>query len=59
MLEQFRGIAVGRDGVGPRIEKDAVVADREDAGQLVGHDHDCRAEAVAQLQDEIVEQPWS
>ena len=38
------------------VEEDAVVADGEDARQLVRDDDDRRAEAVAQLEDQVVEQ---
>src|SRR2546427_8852017 len=38
-----------------RVEEDAIVRDREDARELVGHDHDRRAEAVAQLEDQLVQ----
>src|SRR5690242_18598153 len=37
------------------VEEDAVVADREDARELVGDDDDRGAEAVAQLEDQVVE----
>src|SRR5689334_4086136 len=37
------------------VEEDAVVADREDARQLVRHHHDGGAQAVAQLEDQVVE----
>src|SRR6266566_2149071 len=40
-----------------RIEEDAVVPDREDARQLVRHDDDGRAEAVAKFEDEVIEEP--
>src|SRR2546428_816938 len=40
-----------------RIEEDAVVPDREDARQLVRHDDDGRAEAVAKFEDEAIEEP--
>src|SRR5262249_53743926 len=39
------------------VEEDAVVADGEDARQLVGDDDDRRLQAVAQLEDQLVEQP--
>src|SRR5208337_179091 len=43
--------------LGLGIEEDAVVADGEDARQLMG-DHDDRgAEAVAQLENKIIQQP--
>src|SRR5439155_9261500 len=37
------------------VEEDAVVRNREDAGKLVRDDHDGRAEALAQLEDQVVE----
>src|SRR6184192_1796662 len=37
------------------VEEDAVVGDREDARELMGDDHDGRAEALAQLEDQLVE----
>src|SRR5258706_2137632 len=47
--------AMADRGLGLGVEEHAVVADREQAGQLVAdQDHGC-AEAVAQLQDEFVE----
>ena len=55
--EEPLGVAQGNLRFGFRIEKHAVVADRKNARQLVG-DHDDRgAEAVAQLEDQIVQQP--
>src|SRR5438093_5573628 len=47
----------GGDGAALGVEEDAVVADREDARQLVCHDDDRRAEAVPELEDQIVEPP--
>ena len=38
------------------VEKHAVGGDGENAGQLVRDHHDGRAQAVAQLQDQVVEQ---
>src|SRR5678815_1071875 len=37
------------------VEKHRVVADGEDARQLVGHHDDRGAEAVAQIEDEVIE----
>src|SRR5215813_12256993 len=55
--EEPLGVAQGNLRFGFRIEKYAVVANRKNARQLVG-DHDDRgAEAVAQLEDQIVQQP--
>src|SRR6266436_6638663 len=39
------------------VQEHRVVADGEDAGELVRHDHDGGAEAVAQIEDEVVEPP--
>src|SRR5712671_6531028 len=39
------------------VQEHRVVADGKDAGELVRHDHDGGAEAVAQIEDEIVEPP--
>src|SRR5262245_26646686 len=39
------------------VEEDTVRTDREDARQLVRHDHDGRVEAVAELEDQVVEKP--
>src|SRR5262245_10764674 len=47
--------AHGPDRAWPRVEEDAVVADGEDARQLVRDDDDGRPEAVAQLDDQLVE----
>src|ERR1022692_1621965 len=57
MLEQLFGISSRANGMGIRIEEYAVVADGKNARQFVGHDHHSRAEIVAQLQNQIVEQP--
>jgi hypothetical protein len=49
MREHVMRIA-GRDlGAGLRVQKDAVVGDGKDAGQLVGHHDDGCAEICAQL----------
>src|SRR5438034_1025014 len=54
MFEQVSGIA-GRDHrLRLGVEEHAVAGDREDAGQLMGHDHHRRAEAIAQLEEEDV-----
>src|SRR5262245_42273021 len=45
------------DRVRRRVEEHAVVADREDARQLVRDDDDGRPEAVTQLDDQLVEPP--
>ena len=57
MIAQFLRVAAGGHRARLHVEEDAVVADGEDAGQLVRDDDDRRAEAVAQLQDELVEEP--
>src|SRR6185369_1494186 len=41
----------------PGVQEDGVVGDGEDAGELVRDHHHRRAEAVAQLEDEVVEVP--
>src|SRR5262249_48147467 len=56
-VQQLLGIAPGRDRPRLHVEKDTRICDREDARQLVGHDHDRGAEAVAQLEDQLVEEP--
>ena len=56
MGQKLLGVAAGDHGPRFRVEKHAVVADGKDARQLMGDDHDCGAEAVAQLQDQIIEQ---
>ena len=40
-----------------RIEENPVVAYGKDARQFVGHHHDRSTEAVAQFEDQVVEQP--
>src|SRR5262245_41701236 len=45
----------GADGAHGGVEKDRFIADAEDARQLVRHDHEGAAQAVAQLADELVE----
>ena len=47
--QQLFGIAVGDHGFLVRIEEDRVVADGENAGQLVRDDHHGGAKALAQL----------
>src|SRR5512139_2158855 len=48
LVAQRLRVAVGDGGARLDVEEDAVVADGEDAGQLVGDDDDGGAEAVAQ-----------
>src|SRR5262249_13031413 len=54
MVTQLAGITVRNRGAALPVEQYAVVADREDAGKLVCDYHDGRAQAVAQLQDQVV-----
>src|SRR6267154_2246189 len=54
--ELFR-VARGDDRLALVIEKYGVVTDGEDARELVCDDHDGGAQAVAQIEDEIVEPP--
>src|SRR5213594_80714 len=56
MFEQVSGIASRDHRLRLGVEEHAVAGDREDAGQLMGHDHHRRAEAIAQLEDEVVQQ---
>src|SRR5262245_32146745 len=49
--EQCPGIAPGRHRAGLGVEEDRVIADGEDAGQLVRHHHHGAAQAAAQLED--------
>src|SRR6266849_4538871 len=53
--EQLARRSRGGDRPALGVEKDAVVADREDARQLVGHDDDGRTQALPQLEDQVVE----
>src|SRR5262245_57356611 len=56
VIAQFLRVAAGGHRARLHVEEDAVVADGEDAGQLVRDDDDRRAEAVAQLEDELIEE---
>jgi hypothetical protein len=56
MIAKLFGIAGCELGLGIRIEKHAVVADRKDTCQLVCDDDDRCTEAVPKLQYQIVEQ---
>ncbi len=50
----------GRDlSAGLRVQEDAVVRDGEDAREFVGNDYDRGAQAVAQFQDQVVQQAAS
>src|SRR5262249_60662867 len=57
VVQQLLGIASCRDGPRLHVEEHTRVRDGEDTRQLVGHDHDRGAEAVAQLEDQLVEEP--
>ena len=50
-----RGGPVGDDVLGLAVDHDAAVGDGEDTGQLVRHNDDRSAEALVELQDELVE----
>src|SRR4051812_5472212 len=50
-------VARGDHGLALAVEEYGIVGDGEDARQLVGHDHDGGVEAVAQIEDQIVEPP--
>ncbi len=54
-LEHLFGIAPGDHGLGIRVKKYRVIADGENARKLMGHHNDGRPEAVAQLENEIIE----
>jgi hypothetical protein len=54
--KQLPRVADGDLRLALRIQEYAVVTDREDARQLMRHHDDRRAQAVAQLEDQIVEQ---
>src|ERR1700737_3677809 len=56
MGKQLLGVAFCDHCPALGVEKDAVVADCKDAREFVGHDHDRRAEAVTQFQDQVIEQ---
>src|SRR5437773_4704154 len=56
MGQKLLRVAAGDHGSRFRVEKHAVVADGKNARQLMGDNHHRRAQAVAQLQDKIVEQ---
>ena len=57
MGQKLLGVTAGSHGLGVGIEKHAVVTDGEDAGELVGHHHHRRPQTVAQLENQIIEQP--
>src|SRR6184192_3201613 len=54
--QQLLGRPAGDGRAGLRVEEDTVVPDREDARELVRHHDDGRAQAVAELEDQVVEQ---
>ena len=57
MGQKLLGVTAGSHGLGVGIEKHAVVTDGKNTGQLVGH-HDHRSpQTVAQLENQIIEQP--
>src|SRR5579862_2347364 len=56
IIEQVLGVAVRDHRSAFRVEKNAVVSDCKNTGQLVRDDHHRRAEVVAQLEDQVVEQ---
>src|SRR5262245_21791750 len=55
VVAQLLRIALGDHRLGVSVEKHRVVADGEDAGELMGHHRDRGAEAVPQLEDQIVQ----
>src|SRR5579875_425881 len=57
MSQHLVRIAGGDLGTGFGVQKDAVGGDREDARQFVRDHHDGGAQVLAQLQDQIVQQP--
>src|SRR2546422_9544294 len=57
LVEELRRMARGDDGPRLVVEKLRVRADGEDARQLVRDHHHRRAEAVAQLENQIIEPP--
>src|ERR1700726_2852281 len=56
MCEHFVRVAAGDHGVRLRIEEDAVVGDRKDARQFMAHHHHGCAKAIAQSENQFVEQ---
>src|SRR4051812_6552215 len=55
--QELLRVARGDDRLALPIEKHGVVTDGEDARELMCHDHDGGAQAVAQIEDEVVEPP--
>src|SRR5438046_939730 len=56
MFEQVSGIASRDHRLRLGVGEPAGAGDSEAAGQILGHDHHRRAEAIAQLEDEVVQQ---
>src|SRR5882724_901193 len=56
-IAQVLGIPAGDHGFAVGIEKDRIVADGEDARQLVRHHYDGGAQTIAQLEDQLIQQP--
>ena len=56
MGQKLLRVTAGNHGPRFRVQKHTVVADGKNARQLVGDNHNRRAQTVAQLQDKIVEQ---
>src|ERR1700735_5399687 len=54
-VAQLARRAMGNHRLGRGIEEDSVIANLEQAGQLVADQHDRRAETVAQFSDQIIE----
>src|SRR5215475_9302665 len=54
-VAQAPGRAVRDGALGFRIKEDAIVADREQARQLMGHNDDGRPKTLAELQDQVVQ----
>src|SRR5262249_42589419 len=55
--QQLPRVARGDHRLAPAVQKHRVVCDGEDAGELVRHDHDGGAEAVAEIEDQLVQPP--
>src|SRR5262245_47086417 len=54
-FQQLARAALRAHGAGIGVEENRVVADGKDARQLVGDDHERGAEAVAQLENQLIE----
>src|SRR3954452_8970896 len=55
MSEEVPGVALSAHSVGFGIQEDGIIADGEDARQVMGDDHKGRAQTVPQAQDEFIE----